>query len=559
MQSLQHCSRRMRRAQWLALLLVLALLPGLQLWSPAQLWSNSLSDWLSCQRAATQQPDPRLVVIDIDDASLQALTPEAGKWPWPRSVHAELLEHLLAQQAQAVVFDILFSEADRFRPDADAYFAEVLAGTDRVYLAALVQQAADPANAPLLRKYPAQAGLQAEPGADPEQRGLLLLPQAVPASGWKTGSINFLAEADGVGRGYDLYRRVGGWRMPSLPARVALDQGVHLPAGDSFILDWQSAQRVGYPRVPFAEALAQARGEPGRLAADYFAGKLIVIGTTAAGLYDLRRTPLDELYPAVFILATAIDNLLNGQQLQQASGWSVSLLAVPLLLCVHWLLLGERLLAASLLTSGLSLGLLLGAYWLALNGWLVGVLPVLLSLWLLLALALVLGYRRRRQQLASTISLFSRFLDPQVVAQLVASEDPQALLASRECQLTVLFSDIRDFTTLSEQRTAQQVMQMLENYFAGQVSVLFKHHATLDKFIGDAIMAFWGAPQDNPNQAVDAVNAALEMLDNLERYRVEFNHPDFNIGIGLHTGSAVVGMVGASQRYDYTAIGDTVN
>ena len=559
MQALQHASWRLRRALWLAFMAVVLLLAAVQLWAPMQLWNNGLLDWLSRQRAAVQQPDPRLVVIDIDDLSLQALAPEAGKWPWPRSVHAELLEYLLAQQAQAVVFDILFSEADRFRPDADAYFAEVLATSSRVYLAALVQQAADPARAPLLRSYPVQAGLYQSPSADPEQRGLLLLPQAVPASSWKTGSINFRAEADGVGRRYELYRSLGGWRMPSLPARLAQDQGVRLPADDNFILDWQSPERLAYPRLPFAEVLAQARGEPGRLPADYFAGKLVLIGSTAAGLYDLRRTPLDDLYPAVFILATAIDNLLNGEYLRQAPAWSVSLLGIALLLGVQGLLLGERLLAASLLTLGLSFGLLLGAYGLARVGLLVGVLPALLSLWLLLALALVLAYRRRRQQLASTISLFSRFLDPQVVAQLLANEDPQALLASRECQLTVLFSDIRDFTTLSEQRTAQQVMQMLENYFAGQVEVLFKHRATLDKFIGDAIMAFWGAPQDNPNQAVDAVNAALEMLDNLERYRLEFNHPDFNIGIGLHTGSAVVGMVGASQRYDYTAIGDTVN
>lgn len=558
MQALQHSSRRMRVALWLVFLAVALLLPWLPVWTPSQLWSNSLGDWLIAQRAAGQTPDPRLVVIDIDDASLQALAGEAGKWPWPRSLHAELLELLLAQQAQAVVFDILFSEADRFRPDADAYFAEVLAGTDRVYLAALEQQPVDPRRAPLLRSYPTQTGLQAPAGADPEQRGLLLLPQAVPARSWKTGTINFSADSDGVGRRYDLYRRLGDWRMPSLPARLAQGLGVPLPAADSFMLDWQSAQRLAYVRIPFAQALAQARGGAG-LPANFFRGKVVLIGTTAAGLYDLRRTPLDELYPAVFILATAIDNLLNGEQLQQVPDWQVSVLGLALLFVLQWLLLGERLLAASLLTLGLSLGLFGGAYLLVLQGLLLAVLPVLLSLWLLLVLALVLAYRRRRQQLRSTISLFSRFLDPQVVAQLVAREDPQALLASRECQLTVLFSDIRNFTTLSERHSAQQVMQILENYFAGQVSVLFKHHATLDKFIGDAIMAFWGAPEDNPRQAVDAVNAALEMLENLERYRLEFNHPDFDIGIGLHTGSAVVGMVGASQRYDYTAIGDTVN
>lgn len=559
MQALQHSSRRMRLALWLAFVVVALLLPCWQMWTPTQLWSNSFSDWLIAQRAAGQTPDPRLVVIDIDDASLQALAGEAGKWPWPRSLHAELLEQLLAQQAQAVVFDIIFSEADRFRPDADAYFAEVLAGTERVYLAALEQQPVDPGRAPLLRSYPAQTGLQVPTGADPEQRGLLLLPQAVPARSWKTGTINFSADGDGVGRRYDLYRRLGDWRMPSLPARLAQDLGVQLPAADSFMLDWQSEQRLAYVRIPFAEALAQARGEAGRLPADYFSGKVVLIGTTAAGLYDLRRTPLDELYPAVFILATAIDNLLNGEQLRLAPAWLIGVLGLALLCVLQWLLLRERLLAASLLTLGLSLGLFGVAYLLALQGLLLAVLPALLSLWLLLGLALVLAYRRRRQQLSSTISLFSRFLDPQVVAQLVAREDPQALLASRECQLTVLFSDIRNFTTLSERHSAQQVMQILENYFAGQVSVLFKHHATLDKFIGDAIMAFWGAPEDNPNQAVDAVNAALEMLENLERYRLEFNHPDFDIGIGLHTGSAVVGMVGASQRYDYTAIGDTVN
>ncbi|MGL4316706.1 MAG: CHASE2 domain-containing protein [Pseudomonas sp.] len=550
-------SKAFRTALWLVCAVLVLALPLLHLWPPVQRWSNDHGDWLLRQRAALQVPDPRIVVVDIDDTSLQALVGEAGKWPWPRSLHAELLEHLLAQKAEAVVFDILFSEADRFHPDADAYLGEVLAQTDRVYLAALQQQASDPARAPLLSSYPPQAGLQ--PGSDAGQRGLLLLPQALPASSWKTGIINFTPDADGVGRRYDLYRAFGDWRMPSLPARVARGRGIALPDQASFLLDWQSAQRVAYPRIPFAEVLAQARGEAGQLPADYFAGKIVVIGTTAAGLYDLRRTPLDDLYPAVFILATAIDNLLNGEQLQTAPSWLMPLVGLGLLLLLQFLLLRERLLLASLATLGISLALFIGAYLLVRGGVLLSVLPTLLALWLLLAAALVVFYRRRRQQLSNTISMFSRFLDPQVVAQLVAREDPQALLASRECQLTVLFSDIRNFTTMSERRSAQEIMQILENYFAGQVDVLFKHRATLDKFIGDAIMAFWGAPQDNPNQAVDAVNAALEMIDNVERYRRDFNHPDFDIGIGLHTGPAVVGMVGTSKRYDYTAIGDTVN
>src|SRR5690606_10724893 len=337
-------SRAFHVSLWLVCGLVLLLLPLLQLWAPLQRWSNAHGDWLIRQRAALQAPDPRIVVVDIDDTSLQALVGEAGKWPWPRSLHAELLEHLLAQQAEAVVFDVLFSEADRFQPDADAYFGEVLAGSDRVYLAALQQQAADPARAPLLASYPSTSGLLS--GSDGQQRGVLLLPWAIAPEHWKTGTINFTQDADGVGRRYDIHRRFGDWRMPSLPARVAQDRGVMLPDADSFLLDWRSTERVPYPRIPFAAALAQARGESARLPADYFAGRIVVIGTTAAGLYDLRRTPLDDLYPAVFILATAIDNLLNGQQLQAMPSWAMLLLGAALLLGLQLLLLRERLLAA---------------------------------------------------------------------------------------------------------------------------------------------------------------------------------------------------------------------
>jgi len=559
MERLQPPRQTFRAALWALCLGALLLLPGLYLWPPLQSWSNAHQDWLIRQRATQQTPDPNLVVIDIDDASLQALSGEAGKWPWPRSLHAELLEYLLAQKPRAVAFDILFSEPDNYRPDADAYLAEVISKSQSVYLAALQQQPAEHSQPPLLASYPMQAGLERSATADPQQRGLLLLPTALPAQIWRVGSINFSPDSDGVGRRYDIYRAFGGWRLPSLPARIARDLGAELPVTATFMLDWQSASRLPYPRLPYAAVLAQARGQGSSLPADYFAGKVIVIGTTAAGLHDLRRTPLDELYPAVFILATAIDNLLHGKQLQQVPVLATVLAGLALLLVLACLLLRERLLQALLMTLGLTVLLPVGAYFMALRGYLVSIVPTLLALWLLLALALVLFYLRRRQQLQNTITLFSRFMDPVVVAQLVANEDPQALLASRECQLTVLFSDIRNFTTLSERHTAPQIMSLLGDYFSEQVAVLFKHRATLDKFIGDAVMAFWGAPLTNENQAADAVRAALDMIDNVQRFQREFDHQDFDIGIGIHTGSAVVGMVGASQRYDYTAIGDTVN
>jgi adenylate cyclase len=168
-------------------------------------------------------------------------------------------------------------------------------------------------------------------------------------------------------------------------------------------------------------------------------------------------------------------------------------------------------------------------------------------------------YLRERQSRQQAVQMFSRFVNPHVVQELVAHGGLSRAGESR--QITILFSDIRGFTTLSEKRTPQQVVELLNRYFTLQVEVVFRHGGSLDKFIGDCIMAFWGAPLDDPEHARHAVEAALEMAEVLQQFKRELGEADadFDVGIGIHSGAAVVGLIGSEQRREYTAIGDTVN
>jgi len=194
-------------------------------------------------------------------------------------------------------------------------------------------------------------------------------------------------------------------------------------------------------------------------------------------------------------------------------------------------------------------------YWMPVSSLVLG--AVALLAFGLLSSRLEMGQRRHVQ------AMFSRFVDPRIVQDLSEAAQVAEAEVSASREITLLFSDIRGFTSLSEHRKPEEIVNILNRYFEMQVEVIFRYQGTLDKFIGDAIMAFWGAPIAQPNHAVLAVEAALGMADALQRFADDMAREDptakFDIGIGVHTGSAVVGFLGTSRRLDYTAIGDAVN
>ena len=519
---------------------------------------GQMLDQLIKYRASKQTASQEIVVIDIDDTSIIAMSELVGKWPWPRSVHAELLEYILSHQPRAVVFDILFSEPDVFRPDADLYLSEVIKDNHNVYLA-MASQASAGLNTPLLATYPKASGLEKTSLAKPDARAYLLLPHAISNKAWRLGSIDFMLDEDGIGRRYALYHDYQGWRMPSLPAKLANDLGYKLPQASELILDWQSDHFIPHERHSYAEILSQARGEKTVIPDSFFRDRIVVVGTTALGLHDFRATPITELYPGLFILTTAIDNLISGDNLRTFDKFSMKLIASVMFIILAIFAVWRGLWLGITLASICLVGVVLASVSAAVSGTLVYVFTNCIALLVFILGTFFVLYFDHQRALAETLTIFNRFMDPSIVKKLLSEDSSEDMLSSKSVEVTMLFSDIRNFTSISEQRTPGEMVNLLNHYFDRQVTTLFKYHATLDKFIGDAVMAFWGAPMAHEEHPVFAINAALEMIENLEIFKAEYGYKDFDIGIGIHTGFAVVGMVGAQQRYDYTVIGDTVN
>jgi adenylate cyclase len=520
---------------------------------------NRLLDAFVRAHAAKLVPDPDVVLIDIDERSLAGMQKDAGRFPWPRSVYGELLEGLMAQKPRAVVFDILFIEKDKFRPESDRAFIEAAAPHANVYFPMVRLDEKDDAQGLPAEELAPLVGLVRRPGANPEARIALVPPMALPSALWRGGPINFVEDPDQVGRRYLLRSVIGGWEVPSLPARVALDLGFPLPDENDLVLAWRGAARA-MPRASLVDLYQDFNRAKRERPGDEFTGKIVVIGAAAPGLGDLRATPLSATQPGAEILATAIENLKNGRRMLRAPAWLPFVAALLLLAALYAAFARNVNAGKSAAALGAASAALVGASWFAVGRLtLVPVLAPLGAAWLYYFAAAIAAYLRERRQREETIAMFSRFVNPYVVRQLMERGGLEGAGKSRE--VTLLFSDIRGFTTLSETRAPEEVVAILNRYFTRQVEVIFRHGGSLDKFIGDAIMAFWGAPLDDARHAQNAVACALDMAEALQEFKAELGEAGagFDVGIGIHSGPAVVGLIGSEKRREYTSIGDTVN
>lgn len=598
---------------------VIVLVLALFLWAPdfLQAVEVRLYDLHFKLRGTQPQTAERIVIAAIDEKSLAAL----GRWPWPRSLMADLIRKLSADGAKVIAVDILLSEpevsgelraaaqlSERLRTlglagssagsavqreldaytreaDRDRQLAEAVRDSGRVVLPIVFEVGPDRTGPP---PEPAGAAFKSalvsfrhrdERGVYPPPAGRSSTPPIpVLAEGAKElGHVTMLADRDGTTRWEAVAFEHQGHYYPSLavqavrlamavePTQLTLDFGRNLTVGSvSVPLDPRDRMLINYagpggtfPHLSAVDLLT------GKVAPDAVRDRIVFVGATAAGTYDLRVTPTSPIMPGVEKHANVAGNILTGQFLRRPDWVELvelaGILVFPLVLA--WLLPRLRP-AVSVGAVALVWMILFGAVHLAFRGglWLPVVYPTLALGLTFLGITVYRLLTEERQRLW-TKRAFQQFVSPEVVEQLM--DNPAALQFGGEMRnLTVLFSDIRDFTPYTERHPPHEVVQMLREYLTKMVDQVLAQQGTLDKFIGDGVMAIFGAPVPLPDHAERACRAALGMNRELEALRARWvaeGREPFKIGIGINTGDMMVGNLGSEQLFDYTVAGDGVN
>jgi adenylate cyclase len=599
---MNRTKRRSRLAPLLAGLAALLAVLAMRAWDPAPLRQARLAGFDTLQRAATRlyQPLPVKVVL-IDDDSLARV----GQWPWPRDLLARMLTRLADRGAATVVLDTVFAEPDRLSP-ARLALAWREAGI-------VPQGALNPAELPdndwvlaqTLRTVRVVTGfaLTAQPndarparktgfafastiGFDevPDFAGAVVnLPQLREAA-TGNGSFSIVARDDRVIRRLPLLARLNGEFYPSLvleALRVA--QGTDAIAVRHFDDGRGMAIKVGRYVVPTEDDgsiwLRYAAAAPGRaipawqiLADDETVdsavvdvnGAIVLVGFSAAGLSDLRATPLNPFEPGVNVHAQGLEQILLGDWLRRGD-WSLGIEIVFALLLAAIVIaaLGLAGIRWSLIATGLGLASTVGAVWVAYTGH--GLLfdvsfPALATVASFLAVASVAYFHTERDK-RFIRDAFAQYLSPDLVDQLAA--DPGELkLGGDARELTFLFTDLAGFTSYAEGVDPETLVRTLNEYLEGVCEIVMAHDGTVDKIVGDAVHGMFNAPLALPDHAARALAAALAIEDfsnDFARRMAATGRPFGLTRIGLNTGTAIVGNFGGRRRFDYTAHGDAIN
>jgi adenylate cyclase len=539
-----------------------------------------------CRLQARRSPaPPEVALVVVDQGSLEAAQRQGVQWPWPRQMYAPIVEYCATAGARALAFDVLFDQPSSYGREDDQILAASLKGNGHGFLALFLSRENRP---------PAswESRIIRENGLSPQGNSSLLPPPFVSmippiellaeeAAG--LGNVMVLPGPDGVYReipllfsyrnrwlpslGLAVYRHLYG-KDPLLLQNHSLRNGneeIPLGRGGDFLLHYYSPAkdflRLSAFNVIQSFQVLQEGGKP-IYPTHLLKDKIVFLGFTAAGLYDLKPTPLSPVSPGVLTHATFVANLIHKDFRMRISPVSSLAIALGIALAMGAaVMLIPSLWKLAVLFLGLTGAVVFFVVLSFQKGlWVDGVL-LGGSLGLPFAMSTAFSYATEGRQRRQIKQMFSRYMSDLLIQDLLRNPD-KLRLGGEKRVLTVFFSDLQGFTSLSEKLSPEEVVGLLNRYLTAMTDIILLSGGLIDKYEGDAIMAFWGAPVPQEDHALRACLAALDNQSRLEDLRKEFIQaglPPIHARIGINTGEMIIGNMGSSQRFDFTVIGDSVN
>jgi adenylate cyclase len=559
---------------------------------------------------AFQRVDPRkktarpVTIVDIDDKSLEKL----GQWPWPRTRIADLVTELTRLGAVVIAFDAVFSEPDRLNP---AFAADTFRNLDEETRARL---RALPSNDQILadaikasRVVLGESGLPEEIapldktlpvtgiamlGEEPQRfmfdfPGLLRNVPVLEHAAAGRGLFTIKPERDGIVRRVPMIMQAQGQTMPSLTfemLRVATGsgtilikaekagikslgiKGVQIPTDHNGQLWVRYARNDASIYVPAVNVLEK------NVAPDMIAGKLVLIGTSAVGLNDIKTTPVSRAMPGVEIHAQVLESTLTGDVISQPIYGIAVEFVTALLFGIMVITFAPVFGPVTLVALGAAFASMLvgiSAYFYTQNRLLIDFTYPLMSTTAIYLTLIFSSFVREQAQRKQIRSAFAQYMSPALVEQLAQAPE-KLVLGGEDREMTIMFSDVRGFTTISEtyKHDPQGLTALMNQFLTPLTNAILARKGYIDKYMGDAIMAFWNAPLDDKDHQINACEAAIDMLeriDELNRQREQKALDDghvfipINVGIGLNTGTCTVGNMGSDIKFNYSVLGDSVN
>jgi adenylate cyclase len=552
-------------------------------------------------RVKTARP---VTIVDIDEPSLAKL----GQWPWPRTRIADMVANLTRLGAVVIAFDVIFSEPDRLNPDVAADTFRNLDEATREKLRALPSN--DQVFADTMRRSRVVLGESGLPsvisdldktlpvtgmamlGEDPQRfmfkfPGLLRNTHVLEAAAGGRGLLTINPERDGIIRRVPMIMQAQGETVPSLSfemLRVATGtdtifiksgiEGIKSVAVKGFEVptDRNGQLWVHFARYDPSLYVSAADLLEGRVPPEKIARKLVLIGTSAVGLNDIKTTPVSAAMPGVEIHAQVLEAALTKTLLSQPPYAALLEFGAALLLGILVIVFAPGFGPVTLVAVGAVFAtLLIGTSWYfySQHRLLVDFTYPLLSTTTIYLTLIFTSFVREQAQRRQIRSAFGQYLSPALIEQLAQSPE-KLVLGGEEREMTIMFSDVRGFTTISEsfKHDPQGLTSLMNRFLTPLTNAILARKGTIDKYMGDAIMAFWNAPLDDKQHQLNACEAAIDMLeriDELNKVREQEakeggpSYIPINVGVGLNTGTCVVGNMGSDLRFDYSVLGDSVN